>query len=673
MSTPLTFDLTAEELDIFLVDVNECLQGLETGILSLERKADPETLHALFRAAHTLKALAGMVGHPAMAELTHALETLFDNMRQAKLSSTPGVADELLATVDTLKIMRDEVVNQQASGLDTSDLLQRLHHLTVSEETLARALADLGWGELTASEIAKAQEWYEQGYTLLELELTVQAETFAPGARLYQACLSLLEIGQLVAQRPTTESLTETDRSMWLLLATQADQADLEIHLGELPDLAQFRLQVYDIDKLTAPSPSELAIEAHTEDRPSKLVEAQGTVRISVERLDTLLNLVGELVTNRTRLIQIETILQAEYGRNNGVGALGELIPQFSHVVNQLQEEVMRARMLPIAHLFNKFPRMVRELARKAGKQVDLIISGETTELDRTIIEAIADPLLHLLRNAIDHGLEMPETRLAAGKPPSGTIHLAAEALEGQITITVADDGRGIDPAQVRQVAVERGLLSPEEAAQLSDDEAIELIFQPNLSTAREVTELSGRGVGMDVVRTNIERLSGSVTITNQPEQGTTFHLTLPLTLALIQTMLVSVRNNLYAIPVTAVNGAIYLAEAGVETIKGKPAMEWQGAIIPLLDLRQHFNHPRLAGEASTGLKPTVVLVTWGKLQVGLIVDKIIDQQEIVIKALSPLLGHLPGLSGATILGDGRIALIIDIPGVINSAVLARR
>jgi two-component system chemotaxis sensor kinase CheA len=396
-------------------------------------------------------------------------------------------------------------------------------------------------------------------------------------------------------------------------------------------------------------------------------------VRISVERLDTLLNLVGELVTNRTRLVQIEGLLQAQYGGNNGVGALSELIPQFSHVVNQLQEEVMHARMMPIAHLFNKFPRLVRELARNAGKQVELIINGEATELDRAIIEAIADPLLHLLRNGIDHGIELPGDRLAAGKPAAGTIHISAEALEGQIIITVADDGRGIDPRQVSQAAVERGLLSPEEAIQLSEDEAIELIFRPNLSTAPEVTELSGRGVGMDVVRTNIERLSGSVTITSQLGQGTTFHLTLPLTLALIQTMLVEVRGNLYAIPVTAVNGAIYLAEAKVNRVKGKAALDWQGAVVPLLDLREFFNHPRLAVETSTSLKPTVVLVTWGKLQTGLIVDKIVGQQEIVIKALSPLLCHPPGLSGATILGDGRIALIVDIPGVINSTLQSRR
>jgi two-component system chemotaxis sensor kinase CheA len=604
-----------------------------------------------------------------MAELTHALETLFDDLRQARLSSTSIVADELLATVDTLKTLRDEVINQQASGLDITGLLQRLEQLRAGEAEKEEMPASLS--QLTAAELAQARAWQEQGYTLLLVELVAQAEAFAPGARLYQASLALLEVSHLIAQRPNPEALTETDQTMQLLLATQAEVATLEALLAGLNDLAHFRLQPFEE---RAPQPaSEVELEPQPEARSGKGGEAQGTVRISVERLDSLLNLVGELVTNRTRLVQIEGLLQAQYGGNNGVGALSELIPQFSHVVNQLQEEVMRARMLPIAHLFNKFPRLVRELARDAGKQIDLIITGEATELDRAIIEAIADPLLHLLRNGVDHGIELPETRLAAGKPATGTIHISAEALEGQIIITISDDGRGIDPQQVSQAAVDRGLLSPEEAAQLSEDEAIELIFRPNLSTAPKVTELSGRGVGMDIVRTNIERLSGSVTITSQLGQGTTFHLTLPLTLALIQTMLVEVRGNLYAVPVTAINGAIYLAEAQVNSVKGKSALDWQGTIIPLLDLREFFNHPRLGVETSATLKPTVVLVTWGKLQAGLLVDKIIGQQEIVIKALSPLLGHLPGLSGATILGDGRIALIVDIPGVINSTLQSRR
>jgi two-component system chemotaxis sensor kinase CheA len=349
------------------------------------------------------------------------------------------------------------------------------------------------------------------------------------------------------------------------------------------------------------------------------------------------------------------------------------MVPHFSHVVNQLQEEVMRARMLPIASLFNKFPRLVRDVARLGGKQVNLVIEGEATELDRAVIEAIGDPLIHLLRNAVDHGLETPAVRQAAGKPATGTVRLAAASVEGQIAITVADDGRGLDPDRIRQAAVRGDLLPEEEIAQLSEDELIDLIFQPNISTASEVTEMSGRGVGLDVVRTNIEQLSGSVVVTSQVGRGTTFQLTLPLTLALVQTMLVTVRNTLYALPVTGINGALYLAEATLSTVKGKPALDWQGAVLPLLDLREFFARSHLATEPSNGDKPRVVLVSWGKHRVGLIVDKIIGQQEIVVKSLSPLIGRTAGLSGATILGDGRIALIVDIPDLINTALQVRR
>jgi two-component system, chemotaxis family, sensor kinase CheA len=348
-------------------------------------------------------------------------------------------------------------------------------------------------------------------------------------------------------------------------------------------------------------------------------------------------------------------------------------VPHFSHVVDQLQEEVMRARMLPIATLFNKFPRLVRDTARSADKQVNLIIEGEATELDRAVIEAIGDPLIHLLRNAVDHGIESPQARQAAGKPATGLVRLTAAPVEGQIVITVSDDGRGIDPRQIRQKAIERGLLTEEEAGQFSNDEIIDLIFQPNLSTAAAVTEMSGRGVGLDVVRTNVERLSGSVVVTSEIGQGTTFQLTLPLTLALVQTMLVTVRNILYALPVTSINGAMYVAEAKISTVKGKQALDWQGAVLPVLDLRETFSHPRLAHVPADDSKPSIVLVNWGKYRLGLVVDRIIGQQEIVVKALSPLIGAVPGLSGATILGDGHIALIVDIPGLINAALQARR
>ncbi len=686
MEHELTFDITPDELEIFLEDANECLQAMETGILQLEQQRDPEMLNSIFRAAHTLKALAGTVGHRQMADLTHAMETIFSEMREDRLSPTQVIIDELLLATDFTKALRDEIVTRQPSGVEIADLLARLHALTGAGNRQGNPLSPGRANQLTPDQAAELKERQAAGQTILEIEVAAAKEAFAPAARLYQAALALMETGQIVAQWPAPDSFSEDDERLWLLLATERPPHELETILSQIGELAEFHLQPYPSEPGTQQPASHSVSPALPAENKKKVEGAnpnkgegaapgkgEGTVRISVERLDTLLNLVGELVTNRTRLLQIEDILRLQYGKDSGVGALSELVPHFSHVIDQLQEEVMRARMLPIGSLFNKFPRLVRNLARQAGKSVELIIAGETTELDRAVIEAINDPLIHLLRNAVDHGLEPPDSRLAAGKPSTGTIHLTANSVEGQILITLTDDGRGIDPNQIRQAALNHQLLTEEEITQLTEDELIDLIFQPNLSTAAEVTEMSGRGVGLDVVRTNIERLSGSVLVTSEIDQGTTFQLTLPLTLALIQTMLVSVGNTLYALPVTGVNGAMYLAEANINTIKGRPALEWQGATIPLLDLREFFFRIHPVTPSTNGHKPSVVLVNWGRHRVGLAVDKIIGQQEIVVKSLSPLIGRSPGLAGATILGDGRIALIIDIPGLINAALRSQR
>ncbi len=740
MENALTFDIEADELEIFLADVNEHLQAMETGILRLEQAADSDTLNSVFRAAHTLKALAGTVGHHQMADLTHTLETLFDAMREVQLPPTPEVADELLDTVDVLKALRDEIVTRQPSGIDVDAALKRLHALTDGSDGKERnrAAALPPPRRLSPEQATQAKSYYDEGYTLLNVEVIARADAFAPAARLMQATMALMEVGQIVIQSP---SLTDLGREpnhdrLWLILATRADICAVEDLLSDISDLAEMRVQLYpySLDDSPAPAgPSTELLDTLPDDLPStgpladlpqqaprqpqdaasavgsgglsgrRLRRGTGkgpgtgngrgadgdidpgldkTVRISVERLDTLMNLVGELVTDRTRVLQIEDALREQYGRAESVGALSEMTAHFGRVVGQLQEEVMRARMLPIAYLFNKFPRLVRDVARTAGKQIDLVIEGEATELDRSIIEAIGDPLIHLLRNAVDHGIESPEERVAAGKPPAGTVRLTAAPMEGQIVITVEDDGGGIDPARVRQAAVNRGVLSEDEAAQLDDDEAIDLIFRPNLSTARQVTEVSGRGVGMDVVRTNVERLSGSVLVESELGRGTTFRVTLPLTLAIVQTMLVAVRDSIYAIPLAGITESLYLADVSVSTVKGSPVIHWRESVLPLLDLRQFFDcglrtlrpsSVQIADCERTNPKSAVVTVAWGKLRAGLVVDKIIGKQEIVVKSFSPIIGKVPGLSGCAILGDASIALIVDIPSLINAALQTRR
>jgi two-component system chemotaxis sensor kinase CheA len=679
----LTFDIEADELEIFLQDVNEHLDTLETGILHLEqspesiegRAADPDTLNATFRAAHTLKAVAATVGHHQMAEMTHTLETLFDGMREGQLSPTQAVTDALLATVDVLRALRDEVITGQPSDVDSAAPLARLQAVTsggsseVAREEEAQDDVPTTPSLLTPEQTAQVKHYLAQGHAILEIEITARADAFAASARLLQAAMALMEMGDIITQQPSQADLTESQHRghLWSILATQAEKGAVEEILTQIPDLAQFRVQPYSHEFPGAPTSSHELPQAPT----SPKAAMSDTVRISVERLDALMNLVGELVTDRTRLIQVQDMLRVQYGKNGSIGALSDMVTHFERVVDQLQQEVMQARMLPIEHLFRKFPRMVRDMARASGKQVNLVIEGEATELDRSVIELIGDPLIHLLRNAVDHGIELPQERIAAGKPPACSIWLTAAHEEGHIVITVKDNGRGIEPQRIRQAAVSRGLLSEEEAAQLDDDAAVNLIFQPSLSTAEQITGMSGRGVGMDVVLTNIKQLSGSVTVESEVGRGTTFRVTLPLTLAIVEAMMVTLGDDVYAIPLAGIIESLYLSDVNISSVKGKPVLQWREQVLPIIHLRDFFARDRLTAGSMDENKQAVVTVAWGKLKAGLIVDSLLGKQEIVIKSLGTYIGNMPGLSGCTILGDGRIALIVDVPGLISQTMKA--
>lgn len=685
MDNKLVFDIEADELEIFMEEVNEHLQSLESGILLLEQDPDRDTLNSVFRAAHTIKALAGTVGHHRMAELTHTMETIFDAMREGELHPTQAVADDLFMTIDALKALRDEVITREASGTDITDLLKRLRLIMEpenrqAEDANAPNAEEAMVGRLSAKQAAQATEYTKKGYTLFEASATTDPTGFAPAARLSQAGIAMLECGEVILQDPTMEDLAKGkhNNKIEIILASKSKQEEIEKQLGGVFDLVSYKVQPYQVSPKTAqqkttgaatqaPKPSAGAPNAGAD------LSADKTVRISVERLDSLMNLVGELVTDRNRLLQIEDNLLAAYGKEGAVNDLGEMTAHVGRVVDQLQEEVMHARMLPIASTFNKMPRLVRDVSRTAGKQINLVIEGQETELDRSLIEYIGDPIIHLLRNAVDHGIESPQERLSIGKNPTGTVKLSAAHAEGHIVLMVQDDGGGINPEKVKRAAVKRNLITEEEAAQLSADEAIDLIFRPNLSTAEKVTGVSGRGVGMDVVRSNIERLSGSVVVESKLGVGTTFRITLPLTLAIVQTMLVSLKETTYAIPLSSIIESLYLSDVTVKTVKNNKVIHWRDSVLPLLDLREYFAHPRLKDKNGANTKAAIVTVNWGKQRVGLVVDRIIGKQDIVVKSLNPIMGELPGLSGGTILGDGNIALIIDIPGLVTAALQARR
>ena len=398
----------------------------------------------------------------------------------------------------------------------------------------------------------------------------------------------------------------------------------------------------------------------------NRSIHVSKTIRTSVERLDSLMNLVGELVTDRTRLFQVRADLEAAYGDDKNVAKLSEAITHVARITDELQEEVMRVRMVPIENVFNKFPRVVRDLSRKADKKINLQIFGKETELDRSVTEEIGDPLMHLIRNSVDHGIESPDARVAAGKPETGTVTLSARHEENQIVITVEDDGGGIDAEKVKAAAVQKGMISAEAAAKMSDREAVDLIFGAGVSTAKQITDISGRGVGMDVVRTNIERLNGSVSVSTELGKGSRFEVRMPLTLAIVPSLLVSLLEKTYAVPLSSVTETLRIRKDEIKTIHGRENIQLRGHVLPLLRLSDFFGFARNGHGRD---KLFVVAVRWGEMEVGFVVDSLVGQQEMVIKSLGDLMGDIRGLSGGGILGDGSIALIVDVPSIVKTAI----
>jgi two-component system chemotaxis sensor kinase CheA len=382
------------------------------------------------------------------------------------------------------------------------------------------------------------------------------------------------------------------------------------------------------------------------------------TLRMNVERLDTLMNLVGELITDRNHLHQLRGQIAAETSLNGHSEQLFETITHLGRITDQLQEEVMSIRMLPLESVFSKFPRMVYDMSKKVGKLVEVIIHGEETEMDRSMIDEIYDPLIHLIRNSVDHGIESPQERLTANKPERGTLTLTARHEQGRIILTVEDDGRGIDREKLRHNAAKKGLISPEEAASLTDEQAIDLIFWAGFSTAEKVTEISGRGVGLDIVKTNIQRVNGSIRLETRPGRGTKFEIALPLTLAIVPSLLVRVRQSTFAIPMVMVSETVRLESSEIKTIRQSPVILLRGSVLPLVYLSDVFNFPQSSTERRHLF---VVVIQSGKDRFGLIVDSLIGEEEVVVKPLGAFVGDVPGISSATILGNGQVALIVDV------------
>lgn len=669
-----------EYLEIFGTEAAEHLASLDDLLLEAERlagggqDAPAELVNGIFRAMHTLKGMAGMMDFGATMRLAHLMEHFFDEVRQGKRRlSVPALA-VVFEGVDALKALKCAIQAQgNEAGCDVQRVRQALEALAEAPPTpepAGAAPATPGTTDWLARLDATSQTFalmaQVAGAQLYEIRVRAARDCPAgPAAWLDE----LQALGRVLGCWNSAGEAIEMPSAALaeVLFLTEAEHRSVLEVSGVPPENLQ--LVPLASDEVAPAAETPRADVAAPVERPAASERAT-TIRVETTRLDRLMELVGELVIHQTRLAQlygrVGEVLEAEHAELQ-LG-LDEAMQSLAWVSGELRKSSMRVRMVAVGALFNRYPRIVRDLARECGKRVRLEVLGAKTELDKTVVEQIGDPLIHLLRNAVDHGLEAPEDRLAAGKPAEGVITLAAAQQGHHILITIADDGRGIDGERVLAKARERGLLGENE--QLSEQEMLGLIFRPGFSTAQAVTNLSGRGVGMDVVLSNIQRLGGSVQVSSEPGRGTRFLIKLPLTLAITKALLVSSGEDTYAIPLASVEETLRLRPEEMRSMQGRTMIQVRGAVLPLLRLSELFAQPTPAPDGQP--LPTVV-VHDGEKRLALVVEGLIGQQDVVVKSLGDFLGHPPGIGGATILGDGRVALILDIPTLSERPPVAAR
>ncbi|RVU30070.1 chemotaxis protein CheA [Neptunomonas marina] len=675
----MSIDLS-QFIPTFLEESFEGLEVMESGLLNLDAN-DSEQINAIFRAAHSIKGGAGTFGFGHITEFTHVVETLLDEVRGGDRAFTPSLQSLLLQSVDCIRMLleaaRDGVecesdqigtVHQelvaeleggapapatdtpQAHPADTGAQQQKgwlihfvpePHLLMTGNEPILMmsALAELGDTELSVLE-DKLPEFSELNPEELHLAWQVQLFSDCSEADVREV-FEWVEDDCELTITPLMDTAVESAPA-----EEPAPQVDTPV---EQPTAAETPAPTTQETPKTAAKPAA-----------RKASQEAGSIRVGIDKIDGLINRVGELVITQSMLSQAGSELAEQ--DLPAVERLHEGLVQLERNTRDLQEEVMRIRMLPISFVFNRFPRMVHDVSAKLNKQVELKLSGEQTELDKTVMEKIGDPLVHLVRNSLDHGLEPPEERLAAGKDETGIVHLNAYHQGGYIVIEIKDDGRGLNTERIREKALENGLISPDQP--LAESEIHELIFRAGFSTAAEVSDLSGRGVGMDVVRKNIESLGGHVSVQSETGKGSTFTVSLPLTLAILDGQLVQINDEVYIVPLVSVVESIQVADSELQGIAGEGRLfRFRDEYIPIIHLRRVFDVASSAATASTSL---MVVVEGGGMKVGLIVDDLQGQQQVVIKSLETNYKRVDGISGATILGDGDVALILDVAGLIK-------
>ncbi|EPN1371670.1 hybrid sensor histidine kinase/response regulator, partial [Campylobacter coli] len=615
-----------EILEDFLVEAFELVEQIDHDLVELETNPeDLELLNRIFRVAHTVKGSSSFLNFDVLTKLTHHMEDVLNKARHGELKITPDIMDVVLESIDRMKTLLNSIRdngNDTAIGMDIEPICARLTAISEGESPNG-----------------------------VENETPVEAP-------------------QKEEPAPTPEPEVDVNQ-----LSDSEVEAEIERLLKARKAEDQAR-RAQKKQNTAASTTSKPAASTPKAENMEKKVPASGggggggggmdqTIRVEVKRLDHLMNLIGELVLGKNRLLKIYDDVEERYEGEKFLEELNQVVSQLSIITTDVQLAVMKTRMQPIAKVFNKFPRVVRDLSRELGKQIELEITGEETELDKSIVEEIGDPIMHMIRNSCDHGVEDPATRAANGKPEKGIVQLKAYNEGNHIVVEITDDGKGLDANSLKAKAIEKNLITEREADQMTDKEAFALIFKPGFSTAAKVTNVSGRGVGMDVVKTNIEKLNGVIEIDSELGKGSSFKLKIPLTLAIIQSLLVGTQEEFYAIPLASVLETVRVPIDDIYTIEGKNVLRLRDEVLSLVRLSDVFGVKQVL---ESGDQTYVVVIGVAESKLGIIVDTLVGQEEIVIKSMGDYLQNIQGIAGATIRGDGRVTLIIDVGAMMDMA-----
>lgn len=698
----------SQYLEIFIDESSEHIQTLSDCIMTLEQEPEnKDTINEIFRAAHSLKGMAGTMGFKRMQHLTHDMENVFQEVRSDKIKVDSSMIDLLFKCLDAIDSYVENIKSTSDEGTDDNEVIikelndfiakangQPVSKQAEAQETVTEAKTQassdaspnvLDTIELTNNEKNLIDEAISAGLKIYGMTVTVASDCLLKAARAFLVFRAVEELGQIVVYRPSSQDIEDEkfDLSFSFFVASGESFDKLEhaaSNVSEIDkvfgkEITEFHIEGEAEQTAQACEETQKAPEKKEEKAPAAKTETakpkasndsqkqavshkkattSRTVRVDIEKLDMLMNQVSELIIAKNSLVA----MSSSDGENNNNQSFHEQIEYLERITTNLHESVMKVRMVPIESVTQKYPRMIRDLSRTLNKKMNLVITGEDTELDRTVVDQIGDPLQHLLRNSADHGLESNEVRLERGKPEVGTIFLNAYQEGNNVVIKVGDDGNGIDTEAVKAKAIERGIVTAEQAENLSQKDIINFLFMPSFSMAKQITDISGRGVGLDVVKSGIEQLGGDVSVSTELGKGTTFTVRLPLTLAIIQALMVEIRDEIYAIALGSISNIEDIPVKDIKYVQAKEVIHLRGSVIPIIRLDKMLDIEPKEQEPD---HLTVVIVQKGDQQAGLVVDNLIGQQEIVIKSLGKYINGNKLISGATILGDGDVALILDV------------